>query len=122
MTRLFGRSSGGYGTKTCTITDAIGRATAFIVAPGQTQKLPHAMALLDRLPDVPKGADALRDVVRDYAMETLAGPDAVVIGEMGFLEQGEVNCGVGRSCIPSPSSIIRARDTLSATGSNGPSN
>jgi SRSO17 transposase len=34
-------------------------------------------------------ADALRDVVRDYALETLAEPDAVlVVDETGFLKQG----------------------------------
>src|SRR3954465_9035175 len=33
-------------------------------------------------------ADALRDIVRDYVVETLADPDAVlVIDETGFLEQ-----------------------------------
>ena len=36
------------------ITDSIGRAIAFIVAPGQAHELPHAVALLDRLPRVPK--------------------------------------------------------------------
>ncbi len=42
-------------------------------------------------------ADALRDVVRDYALETLADPDAVlVIDETGFLKQGRASCGVGR--------------------------
>ena len=42
-------------------------------------------------------ADALRDVVREYAMETLADPDAVlVIDETGFLKQGKASCGVGR--------------------------
>ena len=42
-------------------------------------------------------ADALRDVVRDYALETLADPDAVlVIDETGFLKQGKASCGVGR--------------------------
>jgi len=42
-------------------------------------------------------ADALRDVVRDYALETLADPDAVlVIDETGFLKQGKSSCGVGR--------------------------
>ena len=42
-------------------------------------------------------ADALRDVVREYAMETLADPDAVlVIDETGFLKQGKSSCGVGR--------------------------
>src|SRR5213593_2528635 len=42
-------------------------------------------------------ADALRDVVRDYAVETLAAPDAVlVLDETGFLKQGESSCGVAR--------------------------
>ena len=42
-------------------------------------------------------ADALRDVVRTYALEALADPDAVlVIDETGFLKQGKASCGVGR--------------------------
>ena len=42
-------------------------------------------------------ADALRDVVRDYALETLAEGDAVlVIDETGFLKQGKASCGVAR--------------------------
>src|SRR5215217_2260187 len=42
-------------------------------------------------------ADALRDMVRDYALETLAAPGAVlVIDETGFLKQGQHSCGVGR--------------------------
>lgn len=42
-------------------------------------------------------ADALRDIVRDYALETLSDPDAVlVIDETGFLKQGKSSCGVGR--------------------------
>jgi SRSO17 transposase len=51
-------------------------------------------ALLGRSPwDV----DALRDVVRGYAVETLGEPDAVlVIDETGFLKQGKASCGVGR--------------------------
>lgn len=37
-------------------------------------------------------ADALRDIVRDYALETLADPDAVlVIDETGFLKQGHAS-------------------------------
>jgi SRSO17 transposase len=39
-------------------------------------------------------ADALRDTVRDYVVETLAAPDAtLVIDETGFLKQGLVRCG-----------------------------
>ena len=42
-------------------------------------------------------ADALRDVVRDYALQTLADPDAVlVLDETGFLKQGKGSCGVAR--------------------------
>jgi SRSO17 transposase len=42
-------------------------------------------------------ADALRDLVRDYALETLASPGAVlVLDETGFLKQGTHSCGVGR--------------------------
>ncbi len=36
------------------ITDAIGRAVAFVLTPGQGHELPHAIPLLDKLPDVPK--------------------------------------------------------------------
>jgi SRSO17 transposase len=40
-------------------------------------------------------ADALRDIVRDYALETLA--DAVlVLDETGFLKKGDASCGVAR--------------------------
>ena len=42
-------------------------------------------------------ADDLRDIVRDYALETLADDDAVlVIDETGFLKQGKASCGGGR--------------------------
>src|SRR3954470_15507187 len=42
-------------------------------------------------------ADALRDLVRDYALETLADGDAVlVLDETGFLKQGRSSCGVAR--------------------------
>src|SRR5918993_640936 len=42
-------------------------------------------------------ADALRDMVRAYALETLASPGAVlVIDETGILKQGQHSCGVGR--------------------------
>jgi SRSO17 transposase len=42
-------------------------------------------------------ADALRDLVRDHALESLAAPDAVlVVDETGFLKQGTSSCGVQR--------------------------
>jgi SRSO17 transposase len=42
-------------------------------------------------------ADRLRDLVREYALETLADTDAVlVIDETGFLKKGRASCGVGR--------------------------
>src|ERR1051325_1925415 len=49
-----GRSRGGYGTKACVIADGLGRAVAFILAPGQAHELPHAVPLLQRLPGVPR--------------------------------------------------------------------
>ena len=55
-------------------------------------------------------ADALRDVVRDYALETLADPDAVlVIDETGFLKQGKTSCGVGRQYTGSAGKITNCQ-------------
>ena len=36
------------------IADGLGRAVAFILAPGQAHELPHAVPLLERLPGVPR--------------------------------------------------------------------
>src|SRR3954462_11993665 len=55
-----GRSRGGYGTKAWVIADGLGRAVAFMLAPGQAHELPHAVPLLERLPGVPKGVVADR--------------------------------------------------------------
>ena len=42
-------------------------------------------------------ADGSRGIVRDYALETLADRDAVlVIEETGFLKQDKASCGVAR--------------------------
>jgi SRSO17 transposase len=42
-------------------------------------------------------ADALREIVREYALETLAEETAVlVVDETGFLKQGRASCGVAR--------------------------
>jgi SRSO17 transposase len=55
-------------------------------------------------------ADALRDVVRDHALETLADPGAVlVIDETGFLKQGKASCGVGRQYTGSAGKITNCR-------------
>jgi SRSO17 transposase len=55
-------------------------------------------------------ADALRDLVRDYAVETLAAPDAVlVIDETGFLKQGKASCGVGRQYTGSAGKITNCQ-------------
>ena len=55
-------------------------------------------------------ADALRDVVRDYALETLAEGDAVlVIDESGFLKQGTASCGVARQYTGSAGKITNCQ-------------
>ena len=55
-------------------------------------------------------ADGLRDVVRDYALETLSDPDAVlVIDETGFLKQGKSSCGVGRQYTGSAGKITNCQ-------------
>jgi SRSO17 transposase len=55
-------------------------------------------------------ADALRDVVRDDALETLAEGDAVlVIDETGFLKQGKASCGVARQYTGSAGKITNCQ-------------
>jgi SRSO17 transposase len=55
-------------------------------------------------------ADDLRDIVRDYALETLADDDAVlVIDETGFLKQGKASCGVGRQYTGSAGKITNCQ-------------
>ena len=55
-------------------------------------------------------ADVLRDLVRDYAVETLASPDAgLVIDETGFLKQGKASCGVGRQYTGSAGKITNCQ-------------
>jgi SRSO17 transposase len=64
-------------------------------------------ALLDR---TRWDADALRDLVRDYALETLADPDAVlVLDETGFLKHGKASCGVGRQYTGSAGKITNCQ-------------
>lgn len=55
-------------------------------------------------------ADALRGIVRDYALETLADEDAVlVIDETGFLKQGKASCGVARQYTGSAGKITNCQ-------------
>ena len=55
-------------------------------------------------------ADALRDIVRDYVVETLGADDAVlVIDETGFLKRGKASCGVGRQYTGSAGKITNCQ-------------
>ena len=55
-------------------------------------------------------ADALRDIVRGYALEALADADAVlVIDETGFLKQGKASCGVARQYTGSAGKITNCQ-------------
>src|SRR5487761_1412988 len=55
-------------------------------------------------------ADALRDIVREYALETLADGDAVLaIDETGFLKQGRGTCGVARQYTGSAGKITNCQ-------------
>ena len=61
-------------------------------------------------------ADALRDVVRDYAIEQLGGEGAVlVIDETGFLKQDKASCGVGRQYTGSAGKITNCQIGVFAT-------
>src|SRR4051812_48479890 len=61
-------------------------------------------------------ADALRDLVRDYAIETLADRDAVlVLDETGFLKQGKASCGVARQYTGSAGKITSCQIGVFAT-------
>src|ERR1035437_349628 len=56
------------------------------------------------------GADALRRIVGEYALETLADQDAVlVLAEAGFLKQGTASCGVARQYTGSAGKITNCQ-------------
>src|SRR3979490_2633700 len=62
------------------------------------------------------GADAFRDIVRDYVIEHLADDDAVlVIDETGFLKQGKASCGVARQYTGSAGKITNCQIGVFAT-------
>jgi SRSO17 transposase len=55
-------------------------------------------------------ADTLREIVRDYALETLADLEAVlVIDETGFLKQGRASCAVARQYTGSAGKITNCQ-------------
>ena len=55
-------------------------------------------------------ADALRDIVREYTLETPSDADAVlVIDGTGFLKQGKASCGVARQHAGSAGKITNCR-------------
>jgi SRSO17 transposase len=61
-------------------------------------------------------AEGLVAIVRDYVVENLADPDAVlVIDETGFLKQGKTSCGVGRQYTGSAGKITNCQIGVFAT-------
>jgi SRSO17 transposase len=55
-------------------------------------------------------AEALRDIVREHVVETLAEADAVlVVDETGFLKQGKASCGVARQYTGSAGKITNCQ-------------
>ncbi len=65
-------------------------------------------------------ADGLRDLARDYVLETLAETDAVlVVDETGFLKQGRASCGVGRQYTGSAGKITNCQLGVFAAYASG---
>jgi SRSO17 transposase len=65
-------------------------------------------------------ADALRDIVREYALEHLAEDDAVlVVDETGFLKQGKASCGVARQYTGSAGKITNCQTGVFAAYISG---
>ena len=54
-------------------------------------------------------ADALRDIVRDYALEALADPDAVLVIEKTGLKRGKASCDIGRQYTGSADKITNCQ-------------
>jgi SRSO17 transposase len=55
-------------------------------------------------------ADVLRDIIREYVLETLADEDSVlIIDETGFLKQGKASCGVARQYTGSAGKITNCQ-------------
>jgi SRSO17 transposase len=55
-------------------------------------------------------ADALRDIVREYAVEQLCDDKAILlIDETGFLKQGNASCGVARQYTGSAGKIMNCQ-------------
>ena len=55
-------------------------------------------------------ANDLRDIVRGYALDTLADDDAVLVfDETGFLKQGKASCGVARQYTGSAGKITNCQ-------------
>src|SRR3954464_15955895 len=77
---------------------------------GAPRSKPNEKGCGRRAPSRRWDADALRDLVRDDVVETLAGFVAVrVIDETGFLKQGQASCGVGRPSTGSAGKITNCQ-------------
>jgi SRSO17 transposase len=77
------------------LVSGIERKTGWLMAERAGLERPHRMqALLGR---TVWDGDRLRDVIRDYIVETLGNDDAVlVVDETGFLKKGSASVGVSR--------------------------
>lgn len=84
------------------------RKTGWMRAEAAGDKGPwRQQALLGR---VPWDAEALRDLLRAYALESLADLEAVlVIDETGFLKQGHASCGVSRQYTGSAGKVVNCQ-------------
>ncbi len=68
-----------------------------------------------------RDADALRDVVRDYALDALTEPGAtLVIDGTGFPKRGKASCGIGRQYTGSAGKITNCQTGGSICPRAGP--